>query len=436
MVIIYSPQNSTRFSYTVSLLFSLLPGAEYMITHDKDEFLAHKGARLNYSAETIEGAINITPHGLLWEETIRPIEPQIGQWQGLPTLFPGGGDIPFDIFSAAFFLVSRYEEYTDTRRDHHKRYTAQQSFAFKNGFLDLPLVNIWADELRKALNEKHGLSLQKLPYRFISTIDIDQVFYYKYKPPIINYFGGLKQWIRGEWQEKKIRDEAWYGLSPDPNDTFDWMGRFHDTYKTETIYFFHIGLKKGPYDPKPLHHKKEVRKIIKGVAEKNNIGIHPSYLSFNNKDSILAERMKLEEITGKGVSLSRQHFLRFSLPATYRVLMECGITHEYSMGYADVCGYRAGISAPFQWFDLEKNEATSLTVHPFAVMDVTLKNYMKVQANEAVEIIHALVNPVKKHGGTFMTLWHNESVGTHSQWRGWRDVYIEQLKECAFDDFD
>lgn len=424
MILIYCPISSVRLHYTVKQLFGLLPGSIYEITDNKDAFLAANVAQINYSKETFEGVINIMPSNLLWQTTIVPQSPTVGHWEGTTTLFANnGGTLPFDIFSAVFFLLSRYEEYTDTKRDQHGRYTAQQSLAYNNSFLHLPLINIWADKLRVLLNNTFSLELKKLPYTYTSTIDIDQIFYYRYKPLARQILGGLRQLYRGEWASFWQRKLTLLGIQNDPNDVFDWLHTLHQKHNTKTLFFFLMGDAAPPYDPAPVFYKKAASTIIQHTSNHYLTGIHPSYHSFNNETILLKEKNRLEVLTKTQIKHSRQHFLLFSLPQTYRALITCGITHEYSMGYADVVGYRASIAAPFAWFDLEKNEETALTIYPFAVMDVTLKNYMKLSPNEAKETIKKLNLPVQKHGGNFMSLWHNESLSEAGNWKNWREVY-------------
>lgn len=424
MVLIYCPIHSPRLTYAAKQLFGTLLGVKYDATTDKDVFLNSNDARINYSTEKIEGSITIIPNGLLSESEIKPIIPKIGSWENTLTLFANdGNEIPFDIFSAIFYLLSRHEEYTDTHRDQHGRFTAKQSFAYKNSFLHLPVINIWANKLKLQLNNHYQLDINRLEYKYKSTIDIDHVFYYKYKPLLRNILGGTKQLLKGEFSNLTQRIQTTLGTSPDPNDVYSWLEETHQKTNTKAIFFFLLGDEKPPYDPGSQYHIKEATDIINAITKNNLAGIHPSYHSFNTKGIVLEEKQRLEKLTGQNITHSRQHFLRFSLPETYRVLTDCGIENEYSMGYADHVGYRAGIAAPFTWFDLEKNEETNLTIYPFAVMDVTLKNYMQLSPVKAMETINQLNLPVKENGGTFMSLWHNESLSEIGEWKNWRQVY-------------
>ena len=102
------------------------------------------------------------------------------------------------------------------------------------------------------------------------------------------------------------------------------------------------------------------------------------------------EKERLENITDKPLLRSRQHYIKLFLPSTYRFLLEIGITDDYSMGFTDEIGFRAGTSHSFQWYDLSNEIETQLKVHPFCVMDVTLKNYLKLTPQQAVEKLNEL----------------------------------------------
>lgn len=163
-----------------------------------------------------------------------------------------------------------------------------------------------------------------------------------------------------------------------------------------------------------------MRRLIRQLSEKAAIGIHPSYSSFLDKKKIMEEIRRLEDITGKAVTASRQHFLRVKMPDTFRVLMECGITDDHSMGYSTVTGFRAGISTPYYFFDLPAEEATSLRMHPFAFMDSALTDQMKLSGPEAFDRMKTLAGEVMKYGGEAVGIWHNYALSEKGDYRGAR----------------
>ena len=118
------------------------------------------------------------------------------------------------------------------------------------------------------------------------------------------------------------------------------------------------------------------------------------------------------------------------LPETYRRLIELDITDDYTMGYNQMVGFRAGICTPFRFYDLDNEQVTPLRVHPFAVMDATLKYYMKVNPEDAMNHIQPLIDEVRAVHGDFVSLWHNESLSENRIWNGWEKVY-RQLIQAA-----
>jgi hypothetical protein len=161
------------------------------------------------------------------------------------------------------------------------------------------------------------------------------------------------------------------------------------------------------------------------VAE---IGIHPSFASNAQPDKLSKEIVRLAKTSRREVKKSRQHFLKLQFPQTYRQLLENDITDDYTMGFAQTTGFRAGTCTAFRFYDLDREEATKLRVHPFAVMDATLKYYMQITPEESRAHIQSLINEVKAVNGTFISLWHNESLSDYKQWQGWKNLYEEMVR--------
>ena len=131
------------------------------------------------------------------------------------------------------------------------------------------------------------------------------------------------------------------------------------------------------------------------------------------------------------ITKSRQHFLRLKFPDTYRQLLNAGILEDYTMGYASNPGFRAGICTPYFFYDLKKETTTNLVILPFQIMDVTLKDYMKLSPAEALKEIEMLMMEVKQVNGTFVSIWHNETITNSGVWEGYREVF-EKMNQLGF----
>jgi hypothetical protein len=140
----------------------------------------------------------------------------------------------------------------------------------------------------------------------------------------------------------------------------------------------------------------------------------------------------LKKIVGKEISKSRQHYLNLKFPKTYNNLVKAGITEDYTLGFADQTGFRAGICTPFYFYDLKNETKTNLFIVPFQVMDGTLLNYMKSSTDEAFEEIKSIMKEIKEVGGTFVGIWHNETVNDLGEWKGYREVF-EKMNKLGFD---
>ena len=84
---------------------------------------------------------------------------------------------------------------------------------------------------------------------------------------------------------------------------------------------------------------------------------------------------------------------------------------------------------PFYWYDLQLETATSLVVHPFQIMDVTLKEYLHLTPEQAKVSISEMIKTIRSVNGTFCSLWHNSSFSNIGRWEDWKAVYEHLLEE-------
>ena len=78
--------------------------------------------------------------------------------------------------------------------------------------------------------------------------------------------------------------------------------------------------------------------------------------------------------------------------------------------------------------DLDFEIQTPLKIFPFALMDTTLNDYMKLTPRQSLGKIRDLKNEVKAVNGTFITLFHNESLSDYLRWKGWKKLYDSMIK--------
>ncbi len=428
-ILVFVEERTPRIEYTFDFVFRCVLGLNIEWIHDTELFESRKSAKINYSpASFSEPCLSLSPHPLLIEEGIRKRKNfSLDNSAEIPSIkLEEGHECPF---ATIFFFLSRYEEYWDFPEDVHGRFTQKMSLSKDAECTHLPIVDMWVEWIRLQLNGEFRLAIPKPKASFLSTFDIDHVRAFKWKgiPRSIGAMG--KDIIDGNWKILFKRLSVWIGKEKDPYDVFDYLDRIHKGQNVNLLYFWLLG-KYNEFDKNPNPRNTYFQKEIKRQSESHRVGIHPSYLSFLDDDSVSDEINILSRITGKSIFRSRFHFLRYRLPDSYQQLIRLGVEEDYSMGYPDGLGFRAGTSQPFLWYDLSKEETTTLSVHPFQIMDVTLKNYMRLSPNDALGISQEIIHQVEQYGGTFTILWHNSSF-EETEWGEWIYVFEKLLEKGA-----
>lgn len=426
-----------RIQYVATLIFQQLGGCPFQIAliHHAPTPASAQSIRIHYAATppTQRTDIFIHAHHLLFQNDIRP--QNIHNHPYLPYLFASthpSAHLPFDPLAAIFYIVSRYEEYLPYTPDQHQRFPAHQSILHQLNLLQQPIVHIWARTLFAIIQKHHPHFQYTLPpYQFQPTLDIDQPWKFKYRG-IKRTIGGIaRQLLQADLTALQHRLQIIFNKHPDPYYCFQWLQDLHQQYTHQPpIYFWLLG-KPHPLNINPSPHTPALQQLIQHIHTQPILaGIHPGYQTYNNPTQLHTEIKTLQNILQQPITHSRQHFLQLQIPITYPMLLEAGITHDHSMGYADAVGFRAGIAIPFPWFSLALNQSTPLTIHPFQVMDVTLRNYLAYTPQQAIQTIQLLIHQTRQYGGTFCSLWHNSSFDP-PHWQGWQAVYTHLLQQAA-----
>ncbi|MDZ7614378.1 MAG: polysaccharide deacetylase family protein [Flavobacteriaceae bacterium] len=338
---------------------------------------------------------------------------------------------PFDLFAASFFLLSRYEEYMPHVRDEHERFAALESFAYRKKFIQKPVVDIWAYKLRELFKKNYpDQQFEKRTFKYLSTIDVDLAYQYKYKGFMRHVGGIVKDLVELQFHKVFERFLIVFNFKKDPYDVYENIVKLHKKYEVELIFFFLLG-EYNNFNKNISVNNGKFKSLIKEMADYVGIGMHPSYYTMKDEERLKYEKKLLEGILNFQVIRSRQHFLRVDLPETYQYLLDVGITEDYTMGFAKHYGFRAGTCTPFYFYDLDFEIQTPLKLFPFAVMDGTLKDYLNMTTKKSFETIEKLVEEVKKVDGTFITIFHNESLSGTGRWYNWDKKFEEFLMKIG-----
>ena len=339
-----------------------------------------------------------------------------------------------DIIASSFFLLSRYEEIQKREiRDEHGRFPGKESIPYKAGFINRPIIEEYGQLLRQWLRET-GIHIPE-PAQEIQKIwlthDVDEPFFCRSVRNV------LRESLKGIGFLKALR--YFQGsLKNDPYYTFPWIFKEENKVKEilkdkcETLLFLKAGGKHK--NDRPHYHfwEKDVRSLL-SLIKKNNvlIGLHASYEAGIYPDLISSEKSNLEHLWKVGdIYMNRNHYLNAREPEDLRMLVKAGITNDFTMGYADVCGFRLGTCRPTKWINPITRQVSSLTLHPLSIMDCTLdeSKYMGLTENEATEYCLDILNKIKLHGGEVVWLWHNTSFSELKNDNYHKRLYTRLLK--------
>ena len=409
MITVLATHQTERLTYTLTELLQKRLGVDFTITTNVDEFNATNGAKINYSSTQVNNCLNILPQGLLFENNITAQQVNVTKNEKWHTiLWPNSNaQIPFDVFAASFYLLSRYEEYTNTSRDKHGRFEARNSLAFNHDFLQFPLIEHWCEQLKNVLQSQYqNLVFKPNTFKCITTIDVDFAYLYR-GLDTKRWLGKLvKSVLRFDIKSAQTQLQSSFDVKKDPYNAYEFISA---TVKGELGYFILMS-NRGGHDKNIKTDGVAFKKLIKQLHQTANfVGLHPSYSSNQKIETLIQERDELGQIINQKIDKSRQHFLKMNLPATYQNLIKAGLKEDYTMTYAEEIGFRASTCVPFVWFDLHINKATQLVCLPTCFMDTTAIEYLKYSAKQIENVNEKLLNLIKYYNGHYVTLWHNNT---------------------------
>lgn len=387
-------------------------GLNVEVTHNLVEFRESYLPRINYSGNDIQECLNIEPHIILFDYGIKDYSIEVLNNSKFFKIFFKNDEqeIPFDIFGASFWLLSRYEEYLPHKTDGYNRFHYKSSLAYQYDFLKVPLINLWVAELKNVLATLYpDLVFKERKYNFVSTIDIDNVYKYKYKGLVRTIAGYVSDLFINNSDGIKKRTSIMLNRMQDPFDCYSFLIEKHKELDIKTIYFFLLG-DYGMNDKNHSANDLRFQALIKHLGDYSVIGLHPSFGSNNNLRQLRVEINRLSNIIHRQIGKSRQHFAMLKFPGTYQALMQVGINEDYSMGYTNINGFRASFCYPFKWYSIEDEQETNLVLHPFCITENSLHTESKKYSIDFIELAMPFITEVKKYKGQLISVFHNDTL--------------------------
>lgn len=329
-----------------------------------------------------------------------------------------------DVFGSSFFMLSRYEELITKDRDNHNRFSASDSVAFKEDFLNRPVINEYVEILWYCLSQLFpSLSRNQRMYRKLISCDVDHPFdnvassikkitlrvgarILRDKNIKLAFLDGLNYFLRkfGSCHFDQYRKNI------------DWLMQVNEKVGNKVSFFFiPIQTHKTREDNNDVRHK-EISKILRHIVDSGHyVGIHPGYNTYNDavnfyeSTEALKQALKYQGIKFKGIG-GRQHYLMYDIAQTPQLWQKNGLSYDSTLGYADKAGFRCGICYEYRMYDLINRRAMNLMQRPLVAMDCTIidQAYENLGFSKlAQDRFNYLKVICKQFNGDFTLLWHN-----------------------------
>lgn len=427
MLLIFTHKVTNRLTYTAKQIFEKILGVEIGFTTKVEEFIKHSGPKMTYSKQPLQNEFFVRSNDLLFEQGINDLEVKVADWDGIPCFFSTGdkSTLPFDVFSASFFLLSRYEEYLPHVKDSVGRFPVKESIAYQNDFLELPVVDLWAYKLLEALKERFpDLENREKDYQFTSIINVTTSHAYAMRGFVRSIGGFLLDLGKFRFKDVLDRFSVMMRLKKDPYDNFFELVDIHKKFPIKTMFFFQFA-KHSAHDKNVSTTSNRFRTLIKSVADYSVVSLSTSFISSYDKSVLREEKKQLGNLINRPIRYARLRYNKVNVPATYRNLVETEFTDDFSMGYTHEIGFRAGTCTPFYFYDINTEVRQPIKIHPFAMHDYSLIKFKnKEEVFEKMDHVYRLVKQVR---GDFILVFSNELLGGKQQ-MDWMDLYQSFLK--------
>jgi hypothetical protein len=338
----------------------------------------------------------------------------------------GGLRLGYDLPGLVFWSLARMEEIGSTQRDLYDRFPVEASHAARHGYLDRPIVDEWIEVLRQVLERLWpGLVLPRPTFRVQVSHDVDEPSRYAFRSAAGFWRAVLGDLIRrGSPRDALAAPAVRFGSGDglhrlDPYNTFDWIMECSERHGLRSAFYFLCGRtepsRDGDYDPR----HPAIRALMRRIHHRGHeIGLHPSYASYDRPDVIAQEARVLRRIAAEeGIVQStwggRMHYLRWQTPTTLRAWERAQLDYDSTLGYGPRPGFRCGTCFEYAAFDGEGMAPMQLRLRPLVAMEgsVIAARYQGLGlGRQAFDAFMAVRRACEAVGGQFTLLWHNSEL--------------------------
>ncbi|MGJ8666830.1 MAG: polysaccharide deacetylase family protein [Patiriisocius sp.] len=426
MLLIFTQKVTPRVTYAFKHICTRILGIEVKFTTEIETFISHTGAKISYGKQALGNELFFQSHGLLTQMGIESVDVSVKKWEGISGFFftNDKSAMPFDLFAASFYLLSRYEEYQPHVKDALGRYPASESLAFKNGFLKTPVIDVWAHKFKMILNETfNDLKFPKKKLKTSVIVNAQAPYAYVQKGAYRSLIAYFKDLVGLRFNAILNRTRVIFGFRRDPYDTFKWLVNVTKNNRLKLCIFFLLG-EASSFEESINTHRNRFKTLIKLVADYHQVGLLISEKALRNPEILKTEKNKLEHITNRNLLGSLNLHFVVNLPDIYRNLVELEIEKDYTMVYENVVGFRAGTCTPFLFYDLDYEIRTPLIIYP---VSCTSRGFSRMSPNDISDTVKSLLETVRSVDGTFSMIFSNHDFSIDPNNKVWRTLLSETI---------
>ncbi|PWS32958.1 DUF7033 domain-containing protein [Pedobacter paludis] len=418
-LIVFSTLLTPRIKYIFNFIFKDILKAEVEFTGNSQYFLQSDNIKISYGELPLADELFFKSTSLLLSNKVEEFNLKTTLFGEYQVPFPVKDSLlPFDVFAASFFIVSRYEEYLHQKTS-TEDFKASKSHQYKWRILDKPIIDEWALILKNLILKKYpGFRfydkkfIQQPTINFTITPNVPDGFLSKTKFFISSVFKKENVYLTSKFD--KIT-----GLGVDNEAVLADLEKSLDK-KNNPLFF--IGF---PNVPDEYIRRNGISNLL---AEKSVGLLKPCDNETQNVSGIKEAVSKLKKIHPEQINLNSQQLEVLRFPICYLNLLNSGINSDYSMGYADTAGFRAGTCTPFNWYDLQLEKVTSLSVKSYCISDSVLQFK---HLEEAKKIVNDYIDAVKVVDGAFFSSWQLRSLSNNYKYKKLKTVFNDMLKSAG-----
>lgn len=418
-LIVFSTFLTPRIKYIFNFIFKDILKAEVEFTGNSQYFLQSDNIKISYGDAPLADELFFKSTSLLLSNKVEEHNLKTTLFGEYQVPFPVKDSLlPFDVFAASFFVVSRYEEYLHQKTS-TEDFTANKSYQYKWKILDRPVVDEWALILKNLILKKYpGFKFHDKKFIQQPTINFTIVpnapdgFLSKTKFYISSVFKKENAYLTS-----KI--DRITGLGIDNEAVLSDLEKSLEK-KSNPLYFINFPNVSDEY----------IRRngVSTLLAEKSVGLLRPCDRETQKGSEIKEAILKLKKIHPEQINLISQQLEVLRFPTCYLNLLNSGITSDYSMGYSETAGFRAGTCTPFNWYDLQLEKVTPLNVKSYCICDGV---FQYTHLEEAKKMVNDYIDAVKVVDGSFFSSWQLRSLSDHYKYKKLKAVFEEMMKSAG-----